>query len=106
MHNQRTGMLYRHGDVMIQKIDRLPNQSQPMVGAILAHGEVTGHSHRFAQPDLVQLWAGDGNQFIEVKAARAALVHEEHQQIDIPQGLYRYWKQREYRPGAFVEVED
>jgi hypothetical protein len=106
MHNQRAGILYRHGDVMIQRIDRLPSNAQQQVGATLAYGEVTGHSHRFAQSNLVQLWERNGTLFLEVKAASAALVHEEHQRIDVPQGFYRYWKQREYRPDAFVEVED
>ena len=106
MHNLRTGILYRHGDVMIQRIDRLPSHVQQQVGATLAYGEVTGHSHQFAQSHLVQLWERNGTLFLEVKAASAALVHEEHHRIDIPQGFYRYWKQREYRPDAFVEVED
>ncbi len=106
MLSHRAGILYRHGDVMIQRIDRLPSQVQQQVGAILADGEATGHRHRFAQPNLVQLWERNGTLYLEVKAASAALVHEEHHQIDIPQGFYRYWKQREYRPDAVVEVED
>jgi hypothetical protein len=106
MQNNRAEILYRHGDVMIQRIDRLPSNVQQQVGATLAHGEVTGHSHRFAQSHLVQLWERNGTLFLEVKAASAALVHEEHHRIDVPQGFYRYWKQREYRPDAFVEVED
>jgi hypothetical protein len=106
MENHRAGIHYRHGDVMLQRIDRLPSHAQRRIGATLAHGEVTGHSHRFAQSQTVQLWERDGNLFLEVKPANAALVHEEHRQIDIPQGFYRYWKQREYRPDAFVEVED
>jgi hypothetical protein len=106
MQNNRVGILYRHGDVMIQRIDRLPSNAQQQVGATLAHGEATGHSHRFAQSNLVQLWERNGTLFLEVKATSAALVHEEHHRIDVPQGFYRYWKQREYRPDAFVEVED
>ena len=104
--NHRLGTQYRHGDVMIQRIDRLPLHVQQRVGATLAHGEVTGHSHRFAQPETVQLWERGNDRFLEVKASSAALIHEEHQRIDIPQGVYRFWKQREYRPDAFVEVED
>jgi hypothetical protein len=100
------GMLYRHGDVIIQGVDRLPPHTQPRSGTILAYGEVTGHSHRFAASDLVQLWEREGTLFLEVKAPTAALIHEEHRRIDIPQGFYRYWKQREYRPEAFIEVED
>ncbi len=102
----RLPVLYRHGDVLIQRIARLPNQAQPEVGATLAHGEVTGHSHRFAQPENIQLWAQGRDTFLEVKSPSAALIHEEHHQINLPQGFYRFWKQREYRPDAYVEVAD
>lgn len=91
---------------MIQQIDRLPSHVRHRSGATLAHGEVTGHSHRFAQPQLVQLWESDRDLYLEVKAPSAALIHEEHQRIELPQGYYRYWKQREYRPDADVEVAD
>ena len=103
---QGLGVQYRHGDVIIQRIDRLPLHARHRFGATLAHGEVTGHSHRFARPETVQLWEHGSQLFLEVKAPSAALVHEEHHQIDIPQGIYRFWKQREYRPDEFVEVED
>ncbi len=102
----RIGMLYRHGDVMIRRIDRLPTQASQRSGATLAHGEATGHSHRFAQPNAVQLWEHGSELFLEVKSPMAALVHEEHHRIELPQGFYRFWKQREYRPDAYVEVED
>lgn len=100
------GVLYRHGDVLIQRIARLPNQAQQTSGATLAHGEVTGHSHRFAAPSAVQLWERGSNLFVEVKDPIATLIHEEHHAIDLPSGLYRVWKQREYRPEAYVEVAD
>jgi hypothetical protein len=100
------GVLYRHGDVLIQRIDRLPSHIQPRMGATLAHGEVTGHSHRFAQPNAVQLWEQGRQLFLEVKAPSATLVHEEHRAIELVQGAYRVWRQREYRPDAYVEVAD
>jgi hypothetical protein len=91
---------------MIQRIDRIPSAASHRSGATLAYGEATGHSHRFAQTDTIQLWEQGRDLFIEVRSPMAALVHEEHHQIDLPQGFYRFWKQREYRPDAYVEVED
>ena len=44
--------------------------------------------------------------FLEVKEPIATLVHEEHRAIELPSGLYRVWRQREYRPDAYVEVMD
>ena len=100
------GDLYRHGDVLIRRIARLPIGAQPREGTTLAQGELTGHSHRLQQPHAVQLWGQGSDLFLEVKAKTATLVHEEHQAIELPQGMYRVWRQREYRPDAYVEVMD
>jgi hypothetical protein len=99
-------VLYRHGDVLLKVIDTIPNNAQKHQGVILAHGEVTGHSHRVQPSDAVQLWVHGNELFLEVKQTGATLVHEEHQAIELRQGLYRVWRQREYRPDAYVEVED
>lgn len=101
-----TGDLYRHGDVLIRRIAHLPIAAQKRAGATLAHGEVTGHSHRLQPAQAVQLWAQGSELFLEVKAATATLVHEEHRAIELAQGFYRVWRQREYRPDADIEVTD
>lgn len=100
------GTLYRHGDVLIRRISNLPAGAQPNSGATLARGEVTGHSHRIREANAVQLWNSGDTLFLEVKAPSATLIHEEHKAIELPQGLYRVWKQREYTPDAYREVED
>lgn len=100
------GVLYRHGDVLIKRIDRIPLGAQRREGSILAHGEVTGHSHRIQQAEAVQLWSQNNELFLEVKEAIATLIHEEHRAIELTQGFYHVWKQREYRPDRYVEVED
>jgi hypothetical protein len=98
--------LYRHGDVLLRRIERIPNTAQKCVGTTLAHGEITGHSHRIQESNDVQLWVHGSDLFLEVKQAGATLIHEEHRAIKLPQGFYRVWRQREYRPDAYVEVED
>jgi hypothetical protein len=103
--NQR-GVLYRHGDVLIQRIAGLPHGVHRLEGATLAQGELTGHSHRIQQAQAVQLWRQGKELFLEVQESSVTLVHEEHRAIELPQGIYRVWKQREYRPDAYVEVED
>ncbi|MFS0514328.1 hypothetical protein ACEYW6_06320 [Nostoc sp. UIC 10607] len=102
----QANVLYRHGDVLIRRISSLPVGVQRRVGATLAHGEITGHSHRIQQSNAVQLWAHGSDLFLEVKEPTTTLVHEEHRAIELPQGLYRVWRQREYRPDAYVEVMD
>ncbi|MEA5595488.1 hypothetical protein [Rivularia sp. UHCC 0363] len=104
-NSQSQGTIYRHGDVLLSAIAILPSGVQKRTGVTLASGEVTGHSHRIQQQDAVQLWVRGNELFLEVKEA-ARLIHEEHRAIELPQGVYRVWKQREYRPDAYVEVED
>lgn len=98
--------VYRHGDVLLRRIAQLPTGVQPMLGATLAHGEATGHRHQIQQSDAVQLWVRGNNLFLEVKETSATLIHEEHRAIELPQGLYRVWQQREYRPDAYIDVRD
>jgi hypothetical protein len=98
--------MWRHGDVLIAPIEKIPAGALPRHGAVLALGEITGHSHRFANPQSVALWERDGGLFVTVTAATATLVHEEHQPITLPQGTYRVWMQREYTPQAIRQVVD
>jgi len=105
MLNDRA-VLYRQGDVFVKRIPRLPIGAQKREGATLAHGELTGHSHRLGQTHAVQLWVQGIDLFLEVKAATATLVHEEHRAIELSHGFYQVWRQREYRPDAYIEVMD
>lgn len=99
--------MWRHGDVLIAKVDAMPDEVQAAEGATVAYGEITGHSHRFAQPNRVELFNGmDGLLYVRVVDDEATLVHEEHDPIVIPQGVYRVWQQREYTPKAVRRVVD
>jgi hypothetical protein len=106
MYTPTPGTLYRHGDVLIRRLDTLPPNCSPKAGTTLAHGEVTGHSHRFAQAQAVQLWEQGNSLYLEVRERSATLIHEEHRPIELPCGVYQVWQQREYRPDKYVEVTD
>lgn len=99
-------MLWRHGDVLITSVSALPEGAQPRSGATLAYGEVTGHSHRFAEPSRVALWTSGLDLFVQVIDEQATLIHEEHKPIVLTRGTYRVWKQREYTPTAIRTVVD
>lgn len=104
-------MLYRHGDVLVQHVDsqqwaQVRAAAHPRPGAVLARGEVTGHSHRFRDPAQVQLYTAGAETFVQVTAPSADLIHEEHATITLPQGTYRVWMQREYSPEAIRRVID
>ena len=98
--------LYRHGDVMISQIDSLPDNVKKRGNLILAYGEITGHSHRVADPRTAETFELDGQIYLKVTAPKALLVHEEHATIELPQGIYRVWQQREYSPGEIRRVYD
>ncbi len=103
---------YRQGDVLIERIASLPTKLAPVARengrVILAHGEITGHSHAIADEncDLFSSEKEVGVTFLEVRAAVAALVHDEHSTIELPTGNYRIVRQREYSPEAIRNVAD
>jgi hypothetical protein len=92
-------------------VDAIPEQARrsPLPHGILVHGELTGHSHRLEDPKSAALFSaapGIGAMFLEVPAGGTRIVHEEHGPIELPQGLYRVWRQREYSPQAIRFVQD
>lgn len=98
--------MYRHGDVLIAPVKQIPAEARPRPGTVVAHGEITGHSHRFEDPASVHLFALDGQLFLKVLADTARIVHEEHGPISIPRGTYRVWRQREYSPREIRTIAD
>src|SRR5262245_55095569 len=98
--------MYRHGDVLIAPVAEVPAGAHARPGTTVAHGEVTGHSHRFEDPAAVRLFALGSDLFVEVLAPTARIVHEEHGPIPIPRGCYRVWRQREYSPREIRIIAD
>jgi hypothetical protein len=99
-------MLFRHGDVLIQKVSRLPKAVKRLTHRTLAHGELTGHSHQIREHEGVELWQSDSELFVQVAGQRATVVHQEHAPIELPRGTYRVWRQREYTPERIIVVRD
>lgn len=92
--------MIRQGDVALVAIETLPadaveqprDQSERIV---LAYGEVTGHAHALHEPGVTMLCAANQDVFLRV-VEPSNLVHEEHERIAIPPGLYRVVRQREW----------
>jgi hypothetical protein len=99
-------MLFRHGDVLIQKVSKLPKDVQRLRHRTLAHGELTGHSHQIREAEGVALWQSVSELFLRIDSPHATVVHQEHAPIEIPKGIYRVWRQREYTPERIVIVRD
>ena len=125
---------YRHGDILLIKIDKLPEniKFKTRRSKVILKGEVTGHAHRlkgsakilevaekivntgFYLPNGLEITAGPftvspvDKQIIgyAVVDAPAELTHEEHNTIIIPPGIYEIKRQREYDANYIKYVED
>lgn len=99
--------MIRQGDVLLVRV-RKPKMSREVENGprlILAHGEVTGHAHVLTSEESVVHEAA-GVTLLEVRAAMAALIHDEHATIQIQRGWYEVRRQREYSPEAIRNVTD
>lgn len=103
-------MLIRQGDIFIARIDEVPAhvRQSPLPHGVLAHGEVTGHSHKFESLENATVYVGDapGELFAEVANDNARIIHDEHDIVELKPGSYRIWRQREYTPERIVTVVD
>jgi hypothetical protein len=98
--------LYRHGDLLVQSVRKLPRNARQLQHLVLAEGELTGHSHRIAERDAAVLFEAGAGMFLHVTGPRASLVHQEHGPIELKRGIYRVWRQREYSPHEVRVVQD
>lgn len=101
--------MYRQGDVLLVAVDSIPPGATELArdktrGVVLAHGEVTGHTHRIPSRSAKLYRTEEDQRFLRVmgpapRAAAVELVHEEHGTIAIPPGNYRVSIHAEYQPG-------
>lgn len=92
---------YRQGDVYLRRIDAVPSGAQKKDN-VLAYGEATGHKHQVQDGDVL---IKDGRQFV-IARQKTKLVHEEHEEIELPQGIYEVLHQREFSPQENRRVSD
>ena len=105
--------MYRQGDVLL--VSTAHSLTRPAVPVprdrgrlVLARGEATGHAHAI-QSALAELFEErDGRRFLRVLGGPedVCLLHEEHDTIVLPPGLYEVIRQREYIPGTIRYVMD
>jgi len=113
MSNKKTPTVFRQGDVLITRIESLPEGLSKVDRAILAFGEVTGHSHTIhrgatafslkPQNQVDELTTAD---YLQVDELIASVTHEEHIAVQLPKGTYKVLRQVEYTPAALVNVRD
>ena len=94
---------YRQGDVILVPVKQA--EGEKIQHLTLAQGEVTGHKHRISEGDA-QLYAENTDLYLSIFSETAALVHEEHGSISVPQGNWKVLIQREYEPEGWRYVAD
>jgi len=90
----------RQGDVLVMRTDaepsgaKLPRENGAVV---LAHGEVTGHSHAIHDPGVCSLRReGAAYDLLQVTEGGCTLKHEEHAPIAFGGGTYEVRIQQEW----------
>ena len=99
--------MFRQGDVLLLRVGAMPDgeRLEPEDGRlILARGEATGHHHSVAAADAALVEDARG-VYLRIMAP-TPLEHQEHTAIWLQPGTYRVVRQREYTPGAVLQVRD
>jgi len=96
-------MQIRHGDVLITKVDTMPDSVIQLKRKELAYGEVTGHAHRIDVGDLFE--TKDGQLYLKVSEL-TRVSHEEHKTITLHPGIYHVTQKRQYTPDGWEKVRD
>jgi len=106
-------MKYQQGDVLLTKIDESEEKDtikhkqlkkDIMNKVVVRYGEATGHHHRFELKDLIPGTevAAYGHKYndivdvVKVDGGAATMIHEEHNPINIPPGMYKISQVREF----------
>jgi hypothetical protein len=86
--------MYRHGDLLIEKIESIPESAKPNDDNIIVYGTTTGHAHKLFNGTVME---ENGNIYLHVWGA-GSVTHEEHNTIELPEGNYQVIRQIEYNP--------
>ena len=88
--------MYRHGDVLLKPVLKIPATARLCKDRVIALGLSTGHAHRFKESDVKVYVLLDGSKFVRQPLTRAHLVHDEHDTLIIPRGVYQVIIQQEF----------
>jgi len=102
--------VFRHGDVLVERVDSIPEGLVKEEDTILLEGEASGHFHVLSKGSEVfkVLPTKDNNYLLGYFKTEegALLTHNEHQTIEIPAGTYKFYAQREYDEQEERQVRD
>lgn len=99
--------IWRQGDVLLVQVEEtVEGKTIPREGGkiVLAHGEVTGHSHAVADRAVKFVQVGTDRFLTSDKPF--VVKHQEHAPISVPAGTFKVVRQREYSPEFIRTVAD
>lgn len=99
--------IFRQGDVLLKEVTTIPKDAQISHTDIVAEGEKTGHNHRLdGSFQLFQLSKNNESvMYLEIEQ-ETKLVHQEHNRVMIPKGLYVVVHERQYNPFADIKLRE
>ena len=97
-------MIYRQGDLLFKKVDKVPTGFEPSTNSVLLRGEATRHSHRLINGTVFRA-RYQAEFYIKVRED-GRIIHEEHKMLELPQGVWMVIRQREYNPYRITNVMD
>lgn len=98
---------YRHGDVLIRRVQELPQGLTRHKDLTLAYGEATGHHHTVIEGQAVQYRdAASGGIWLEVLSDTAVIDHPEHGRGCLDRGVYEIDIQQGWQEDGWTKVID
>ena len=95
-------IIYRHGDLGIAPITKLPKNLVEVGGDkfVLAVGKTTGHRHTIVkerpETEIKIYQDNDGRYYLKIEKGNAVITHEEHKPMVLQPGIYIQDVQREF----------
>ncbi len=93
-------MFYRHGDILFEQVEAIPEMHNPRTtddekNGIVQRGESTGHAHVIEDMTGVEIFSDWRDRFLKAEQA-FTIRHEEHKPLKLPAGNYRIRIAREF----------
>ena len=94
--------LYRHGDLLIRQIKKIPESTTQLSTSIIAHGE-NGNTHKLHGSH--QVYEMPDKQILFEAKQDLSLKHQEHSMLKISKGNYVVVHEREHNPFKNIQEE-
>ena len=94
--------LYRHGDLLIKRVEQIPVNAISLSTNIIAHGE-DGNTHQLRGSH--QVFETPDKQMYFQANQEISLEHQEHDTLKISKGNYVIIHEREHNPFKDIQEE-